>query len=44
MTQIRPDFHRAIDAVVGARSREATRRVSRPNEFLLIGAITKRPS
>ena len=44
MTQTRPDFRKAIDSVIGARTREATRQVSRPDEFQLIGAITKRPS
>ena len=44
MTQIQPDFRKAIDRVIGARTREATRQVSRPYEFQLIGAITKRPS
>ena len=41
--QTRPDFSKAIDGIVGARGREATRQISRPNEFQLIGAITKRP-
>ena len=43
-TQIRPDFSKAIDGVVGARTREATRQISHPYEFQLIGAITKRPN
>jgi len=42
--QTRPDFSKAVDAIVGARSREATRQISRPYEFQLIGAITKRPN
>jgi len=44
MTQTQPDFRKAIDTFIGARTREATRRVSRPYEFQLIGAVTKRPS
>ncbi|HZY49517.1 MAG TPA: hypothetical protein VFE64_07040 [Devosia sp.] len=42
--QTRPDFRKALDGVVGARNREATRQISRPYEFVLIGAITKRPN
>jgi hypothetical protein len=42
--QTRPDFTKAVDAIVGARGREATRQISRPYEFQLIGAITKRPN
>jgi hypothetical protein len=42
--QTRPDFRKAIDGIVGARTREATRQISRPYEFQLIGAITKRPN
>ena len=42
--QTRPDFRKALDGVVGARNREATRQISRPYEFQLIGAITKRPN
>jgi hypothetical protein len=38
------DFRRALDGVVGARTREASRQVCRRNEFQLIGAITKRPN
>jgi hypothetical protein len=37
-------FRKALDGVIGARNREATRQVARCNEFQLIGAITKRPS
>lgn len=44
MTTTRPNFSKALDAVVGARTREATRQVGRPNEHLLLGAITKRPN
>lgn len=40
----RSDFSKATDGIVGARTREATRQISRPNEFQLIGAITKRPA
>jgi hypothetical protein len=43
-TQTRPDFSKAVDAIVGVRGREATRQISRPCEFQLIGAITKRPN
>jgi hypothetical protein len=43
-TPTRPDFRRAVEGVVGARTREATRQISRPYEFQLIGAITKRPN
>jgi hypothetical protein len=39
-----PDFRKALDGVIGARNREATRQVVRRNEFQLIGAITKRPN
>jgi hypothetical protein len=42
--QTRPDYRKALDGVVGARTREATRQISRPYEFVLIGAITKRPN
>lgn len=38
------DFRKALDGVINARSREATRQVVRSNEFQLIGAITKRPN
>jgi hypothetical protein len=44
MTTSRPDFSKALDAVVGARTREATRQISRRNEYLLLGAFTKRPN
>ncbi|HVY52738.1 MAG TPA: hypothetical protein VHA07_14405 [Devosia sp.] len=44
MTTSRPDFRKAVDAVVGARSREMTRQPERRNEYLLLGAFTKRPS
>lgn len=37
-------FGKALDGVISARSREATRQVLRANEFQLIGAITKRPN
>lgn len=40
----KPDFRKALDGMVGARNREATRQICRPNEFQLIGALTKRPS
>jgi hypothetical protein len=38
------DFRKALDGVISARNREATRQVVRANEFQLIGAITKRPN
>jgi len=44
MTTSRPDFRKALDGVVGARTREATRQLERRNEHLLIGAFTKRPN
>lgn len=44
MTTNRPDFRKTLDALIGARSREATRQFERRNEYLLLGAITKRPS
>ncbi len=44
MNMSKPDYSRAIDGIVGARTREATRQVLRRNEFQLIGAITKRPN
>jgi hypothetical protein len=40
----RPDYRKALDGVVGARTREATRQISRPYEFVMIGALTKRPN
>jgi hypothetical protein len=38
------DFRKALDGVISARNREATRQIVRANEFQLIGAITKRPN
>ena len=38
------DFRKALDGVISARNREATRQVVRNNEFQLIGALTKRPN
>lgn len=38
------DFSKALDGVIAARTREATRQIGRSNEFQLIGAITKRPN
>jgi len=38
------DFRKALDGVIGARTREATRQMMRANEFQLIGAFTKRPN
>jgi len=40
----RPDYSKALDGIVGARTREATRQISRPYEFVMIGALTKRPN
>ena len=42
MNTTNQDFRKAIDGIVSARSREATRQVVRANEFQLIGASTKR--
>jgi len=42
--QTRPDFRKALDGIVGTRTREATRQIARPYEFVLIGTITKRPN
>jgi hypothetical protein len=44
MTTTRPDFRKALDGIVGARTREATRQIGRRNEYLLLGAFTKRPN
>ena len=44
INQTRPDYRKALDGIVGARTREATRQISRPYEIVLIGAITKRPN
>ncbi len=38
------DFRKALDGVISARNREATRQITRANEFQLIGAFTKRPN
>lgn len=38
------DFRKALDGMISARNREATRQVVRNNEFQLIGALTKRPN
>ena len=35
---------KALEGVISARNREATRQVVRNNEFQLIGALTKRPN
>lgn len=43
-TITRPDFRKALEGVVGARNREATRQTPRPNEYQLLGALTKRPN
>ena len=44
MNATNTDFRKALDGVISARNREATRQVVRANEFQLIGAITKRPN
>lgn len=44
MNMTNADFRKAIDGVISARSREATRQILRGNEFQLIGAFTKRPN
>jgi hypothetical protein len=38
------NFGKALEGVISARTREATRQIGRNNEFLLIGALTKRPN
>jgi hypothetical protein len=38
------NFGKALESVISARTREATRQIGRNNEFLLIGAVTKRPN
>ena len=38
------DFRKALDGMITARNREATRQIVRSNEFQLIGAFTKRPN
>ena len=43
-TSYRPDFRKALDGIVGARNREATRQIPRDHEYQLIGAVTKRPN
>ena len=40
----KPDFRKALDGVLGARTREATRQLPRRNEYQLLGALTKRPN
>jgi hypothetical protein len=44
MNATNTDFRKALDGVISARSREATRQIVRSNEFQLIGAFTKRPN
>jgi hypothetical protein len=44
MTTSRPDFRKTLDGIVSVRSREATRQLERRNEYLLLGAFTKRPN
>lgn len=44
MPESKNDFRKALSGVVEARGREATRRVARNREHLLLGALTKRPS
>jgi hypothetical protein len=43
-TTNKPDFRKALDGVLGARTREATRQIPRPYEYQLLGALTKRPN
>jgi hypothetical protein len=43
-TNTRPDFRKALEGVLGARNREATRQIPRPYEYQLLGALTKRPN
>lgn len=44
VTGLRPETNRAIDGIVGVRTREATRQICRRHEYQLIGALTKRPN
>ena len=43
MPETKNDFHRSLDGIVGARTREATRQVNFRLQHQMIGAITKRP-
>lgn len=43
MPEAKNDFHRSLDGIVGARTREATRQVNFRFQHQMIGAITKRP-
>ena len=38
------DFRKALAGVIDARGREATSSISRAREYLLLGALTKRPN
>jgi hypothetical protein len=38
------DFRKAVEGVIGASTREATRRICRRHEHQLIGSLTKRPN
>lgn len=44
VNESKPDFRKALEGVLGARTREATRQICRRNEYQLIGAFTKRPN
>lgn len=43
MPETKTAFHRSLDGIVGARTREATRQVNFRFQHQMIGAITKRP-
>ncbi len=44
MTDSKNGFHKAIEGIVGGRTREATRQIGHRFEHLLIGSVTKRPN
>ena len=44
MPENKMDPRKALSGVIEARSREASRSVSRSREYLLLGALTKRPN
>ncbi|HQZ13655.1 MAG TPA: hypothetical protein PK286_12300 [Devosia sp.] len=44
MPESKNDYRKALGAVIDARGREATRRISARHEHQLLGAFTKRPN
>ncbi len=44
MPESNKDFRKALSGVVEARGREATRSIGHAREYLLLGAVTKRPN